>query len=51
MLDTTIMNITLPAIQESMNVELKDLSWALNVYTIIFASLTIPLAKFIRIMG
>ncbi len=51
MLDTTIMNITLPAIQESMKVELKDLSWALNVYTIIFASLTIPLAKFSELWG
>ncbi|MFV0599403.1 MAG: MFS transporter [Bacteroidales bacterium] len=51
MLDTTIMNITLPAIQESLNVELKDLSWALNVYTIVFASLTIPLAKLSELWG
>ncbi len=51
MLDTTIMNITLPAIQDSFKVELKDLSWALNVYTIIFASLTIPLAKLSELWG
>lgn len=51
MLDTTIMNITLPAIQQSLGVELKDLSWALNVYTIIFASLTIPLTKLAELWG
>lgn len=51
MLDTTIMNITLPAIQTSLNVSLGDLSWALNVYTIIFAVFTIPLSRLADILG
>lgn len=51
MLDTTIMNIALPAIQRGLNLELGKLSWALNIYTIIFASLTIPLSKLGDIVG
>lgn len=45
MLDTTVMNIALPTIQDSLKVSLNNLQWALNVYTIVFASLTIPLSK------
>lgn len=45
MLDTTVMNIALPAIQSGLQVPLNQLSYPLNVYTIIFASLTIPLGK------
>lgn len=45
MLDTTVMNIALPAIQSNLNVQLNNVSWALNIYTILFASLTIPLGK------
>lgn len=45
MLDTTIMNIALPAIQSSLHVSLSSLSWALNVYTITFAVFTIPLGR------
>lgn len=51
MLDTTIMNIALPAIQISLNVNLNDLSWALNIYTILFATLTIPLSKLSEKLG
>lgn len=51
MLDTTIMNIALPAIQKGLQIDLTKLSWALNVYTIIFASLTIPLSKLGDIFG
>ncbi|QLE60132.1 transport protein [Furfurilactobacillus rossiae] len=51
MLDTTVMNIALPAIQTSMNVPLDRLSWALNIYTITFAVLTIPLARIADIFG
>ena len=51
MLDTTIMNITLPAIQKGLNVGLDSLSWALNIYTIIFATCTIPLSKLADIYG
>lgn len=51
MLDTTVMNIALPAIQDSLSVNLNDLQWSLNVYTIIFASLTIPLSKLAEKFG
>ena len=51
MLDTTIMNIALPAIQTGLNVNLNDLSWALNIYTILFATLTIPLSKLSKKLG
>lgn len=51
MLDTTIMNIALPAIQNGIGVEYSQLSWALNIYTIIFATFTIPLSKIGDIFG
>lgn len=51
MLDTTITNIALPAIQIGLNVNLNDLSWALNIYTILFATLTIPLSKLSEKLG
>lgn len=51
MLDTTVMNIALPAIQSELNVTLNNLSWALNIYTILFASLTIPLSKLAENLG
>lgn len=51
MLDTTIMNITLPAIQTGLGVSLHQLSWALNIYTIIFAVFTIPLSRIAEIKG
>ncbi|MFE4710696.1 MFS transporter [Paenibacillus sp. NPDC056722] len=51
MLDTTIMNITLPVIQDSLGVTLNQLSWALNIYTITFAVMTIPLGRLAEIYG
>lgn len=51
MLDTTIMNIALPAMQNGLNIPLNSLSWALNVYTILFATLTIPIGKLAEILG
>lgn len=45
MLDTTVMNIALPAIQIGLKTDLNTLQWALNVYTITFAALTIPLGR------
>ena len=45
MLDTTIMNIALPVMQTELRTDLNTLQWALNVYTITFASLTIPLGR------
>ncbi|MDF7663494.1 MFS transporter [Bifidobacterium sp. ESL0763] len=51
MLDTTIMNIALPAMQHGLGVGLDRLSWALNVYTIIVATCTIPLSRLADIYG
>ncbi|CAH1851749.1 MFS transporter [Convivina intestini] len=51
MLDTTIMNIALPEIQTSLQTNLTAVSWALNAYTIIFASTSIPLGKLSNIYG
>lgn len=51
MLDTTIMNIALPDIENYLNVPLNQLSWPLNIYIIIFASLTIPLGKLAEKIG
>ncbi|GAF41858.1 putative MDR permease [Agrilactobacillus composti DSM 18527 = JCM 14202] len=50
-LDTTVMNIALPAIQTGLHVSLDDLSWALNIYTITFAVFTIPLGRLADIFG
>lgn len=44
-LDTSIMNITLPKIQTAFNVSLTNLSWSINIYTILFASLLIPVGR------
>ncbi|MEO1768866.1 MFS transporter [Candidatus Enterococcus ferrettii] len=44
-LDTTVMNIALPAIQTGLHTDLNKLQWALNIYTITFATLTIPLGR------
>lgn len=51
MLDTTIMNIALPAIRAGLHVSLANLSWALNIYTIIFAVFMIPLGRLADIYG
>ncbi|AEV94506.1 MFS transporter [Pediococcus claussenii] len=51
MLDTTVMNIALPAIQSGLNISLENLSWAINVYTIVFAVFTIPLGRIADIFG
>ncbi|MCT3286546.1 MFS transporter [Lactiplantibacillus pentosus] len=51
MLDTTVMNIALPAIQVGLATDLAHLSWALNIYTVLFASLTIPLGRVADVWG
>lgn len=51
MLDTTILNVSLPNIAEHLDVGLDSLSWALNVYLILFASLTIPLTRIAEMFG
>ncbi|HDR7638917.1 MFS transporter [Bacillus wiedmannii] len=51
MIDTTIMNIALPAIQRSVNTSLEKMSWVLNVYTMTIAVLAIPLGRIADIFG
>ncbi|MED1402919.1 DHA2 family efflux MFS transporter permease subunit [Bacillus mycoides] len=51
MIDTTIMNIALPAIQSSVNTSLEKMSWVLNVYTMTIAVLAIPLGRIANIFG
>ncbi|USS91088.1 MFS transporter [Fructilactobacillus carniphilus] len=45
MMDVSIMTIVLPEIQTAFKTNLNNLSWALNVYTIIFASMIIPFGR------
>lgn len=51
MLDTTIMNVSLPKIGQNLGVGLDELAWALNVYLILFAALTIPLTRVSEYFG
>ncbi|NRD78023.1 MFS transporter [Bacillus sp. BRMEA1] len=51
MLDSTIMNITLPAIQDDLHTTLETSSWMLNVYTMTIAVLAIPMARFAEMFG
>ncbi|MDA1477737.1 MFS transporter [Bacillus changyiensis] len=51
MLDTTIMNITIPSIQKELHISLEQISWALNIYTIIFAVFSISLGRIADILG
>jgi EmrB/QacA subfamily drug resistance transporter len=51
MLDTTIMNIALPAIQTDLHASLETMSWILNVYTMSIAVLSIPLARMAEVFG
>ena len=45
MMDVSIMTIVLPELQTAFKISLDDLSWALNIYTILFATLIIPLGR------
>lgn len=51
MIDSTIMNITLPAIQKDLHSTLETSSWMLNVYTMTIAVLAIPMARFADMFG
>lgn len=51
MLDTTIMNIVLPKIQSGLNASLDQVSWAVNLYAIVFASVTLLAAKIAEMNG
>lgn len=45
MMDTTIMNIALPAIQTDLKTSLEQMSWVLNIYTMVIAVGSIPLGR------
>ena len=49
MLDTTIMTIVIPKIQSGLNASLDQVSWAVNLYAIIFASVTLLAARIAEI--
>lgn len=51
MMDVSIMTIVLPEIQSAFGESLTELSWALNVYTIIFATLIIPFGRLAERFG
>jgi EmrB/QacA subfamily drug resistance transporter len=51
MIDTTIMNVALPAIQTGLHISLEKISWVLNVYTMAIAVLSIPLGRMAEIFG
>ncbi|MDC7973063.1 MFS transporter [Bacillus sp. AFS094611] len=51
LLDTTIMNIALPAIQKDLNTTLETSSWMLNTYTMTIAVLSIPMGRLAEIYG
>ncbi|MGY0064268.1 MFS transporter [Streptomyces sp. LZ34] len=41
-LDTTILNVALPSIQQDLHCSVSDLQWTLDAYTIVLASLLMP---------
>ena len=51
MLDTTIMTIVIPKIQSGLNASLDQVLWAVNLYAIIFASVTLLVARIAEIYG
>ncbi|MFT8837501.1 MFS transporter [Liquorilactobacillus satsumensis] len=51
MMDVSIMTIILPEIQTAFNESLTNLSWTLNVYTIVFATLIIPFGRLAERLG
>ncbi|WP_146548982.1 MFS transporter [Rummeliibacillus suwonensis] len=51
MIDTTIMNIALPAIQLDLSASLEKMSWVLNIYTMSIAVFSIPLGRIAELFG
>ncbi|WP_367295007.1 MFS transporter [Levilactobacillus yonginensis] len=51
MMDVSIMTIVLPEIQSAFGESLTELSWALNIYTITFATLIIPFCRLAERFG
>lgn len=51
LIDTTVMNIALSSIQETLNTSLIAMNWALNIYSLLFAAFAIPLGRFAGRIG
>ncbi|SYW21132.1 MFS transporter [Oenococcus oeni] len=51
MMDVSIMTIILPKLQTAFNESLTNLSWVINVYTILFATLIIPFGRLAERFG
>ncbi len=51
MMDVSIVTIIMPKLQSTFNVSLDDLSWVINIYTIIFAAFIIPFGRLADKMG
>ncbi|GLB46085.1 MFS transporter [Philodulcilactobacillus myokoensis] len=51
MMDVSVMTILLPEIQGAFNQSLDNLSWTINVYTIVFATLIIPFGRLAEKVG
>ncbi len=43
--DSTIVNISIPAMIKGLNTDLSSVEWVLNGYTLVFASLLIPMGR------
>ena len=46
LIDTTVMNVAMPNIQASIHTTMVGMNWALNIYSLLFAALAIPLGRF-----
>lgn len=51
MMDVSIVTIVLPEIQSAFHESFSNLSWVLNIYTIIFATLIIPFGRLAQKFG
>src|SRR3954462_16021159 len=51
MLDNTVVNVALPAIQDDLNASLSSLEWTVNAYTLTFAVLLVPGGRLGDIFG
>ncbi|WP_105957295.1 MFS transporter [Apilactobacillus quenuiae] len=51
MMDVSVMTILLPEIQNAFNQSLENLSWTINIYTIVFATLIIPFGRIAERIG
>ena len=50
-LDTTVVNVALPAIQADLGVGLSQLEWVVNAYTLVFAVLLLSGGKLADFLG